>query len=30
MLKELEAEQIGGWGIELEAEHGEVILPYIR
>ncbi|OBS94450.1 diguanylate cyclase [Vibrio tasmaniensis] len=27
--QELEAEQIGGWGIELETEHGEVILPYI-
>ncbi|CAK2467217.1 PAS domain S-box-containing protein/diguanylate cyclase (GGDEF)-like protein [Vibrio crassostreae] len=26
--QKLEAEQIGGWGIELETEHGEVIFPY--
>ncbi|PMG34248.1 diguanylate cyclase [Vibrio splendidus] len=25
----LEAEQIGGWGIELETEHGEVTFPYM-
>ncbi|CAK1767821.1 putative Two component Sensor/histidine kinase [Vibrio crassostreae] len=26
--QKLEAEQIGGWGIELETEHGEVTFPY--
>lgn len=25
----LEAEQIGGWGIELETEHGELTFPYM-
>ncbi|WP_286295543.1 sensor domain-containing diguanylate cyclase [Vibrio apostichopi] len=27
--QELESEEIGGWGIELETEHGELSYPYV-